>query len=124
MPNLSIDREKFISILDQFKWDIPYEVEIIKHILDNLPQQASEGLIRELYFTHLHKGVVYKAVHWAFKEDINMFTSWQELIEFLKTKSLDISKDYWATATGRTIEGYIKSGQPLAGYIITKEELK
>jgi hypothetical protein len=124
MPNISIDREKFLEILNQFKWDIPYEVEIVKHIIDNLPDQAAHGLIRDLYFTHIYKGQVYKAVHWAFKEDINMFTTWQELVAFLKYKSLDIAKDYFSTVTGRTIEGYIKSGQPLCGYIITKEVIE
>jgi hypothetical protein len=124
MPNVSIDREKFLEILDQFRWDIPYEVEVIKHILDNLPTQAAEGLIRELYFTRLHKGVVYKAVHCVFKDDINMFITFQDLVTFLKTKSFEIPKEYWDTVTGRTIAGYVSSGQPLCGYIITKEELK
>ena len=27
MPNISINKERFVEILDQFKYDIPYEVD-------------------------------------------------------------------------------------------------
>jgi hypothetical protein len=35
MPNVTINKEKFVEILDQFKYDIPYEVQLIKRLILN-----------------------------------------------------------------------------------------
>lgn len=121
MPNVSINKEAFLEILNQFKHDIPYEVKLVHTLLANMPEQVAENVIMELYFEQVYKGVVYKAVHCVYKDDINYFLNFTSLIEFLKGRSLHIAPDFWRTVDTRLIERYIKSENPLCGYIISKE---
>lgn len=124
MPNVSIDKEKFLEILDQFKYDIPYEAQLVKRILSNMPEQASNCIIEELYFQNIHKGLVFKAVHYAFKDDIHLFTSQKALLEFLKERNMEFSEEFWNTIDGRTLDSFIKKRNPLCGYIISKEVIE
>lgn len=124
MPNVSIDREKFLEILDQFKYDIPYELQLIKRLLANMPEQASKCIIEELYFEHIYKGPVFKAVHYLYKDDIHLFTNQKNLLDFLRERNLEFSDDYWKNIDGRTLESYIRRHSPLCGYIISKEEIE
>ena len=124
MPNVTINKEKFIEILDQFKYDIPYEVQLIKRLIANMPEQAAKCVIEELFFEFVYKGPVFKAVHYLYKGDIHMFTNQKALLEFLGERNMEFSPEFWATIDGRTLEGYIRKSCPLCGYIITKEEIK
>ena len=124
MPNVSINKDKFLEILDQFKYDIPYEVQLVKRLLSNMPEQASKCVIEELYFEFIYKGPVFKAVHYLYQDDIHMFTNQKALIEFLKERNMEFSDAFWETVDGRTLDSFIKKRNPLCGYIISKEEIK
>lgn len=124
MPNIAINKDKFIEILDQFKYDIPYEAQLVKRILSNMPEQAANCIIEELYFQFIYKGPVFKAVHYLYKDDIHLFTSQKNLLAFLKERNLEFSDDFWATIDGRTLDPYIKRHTPFCGYIISKEEIQ
>jgi hypothetical protein len=124
MPNVSIDKTKFLEILDQFKYDIPYEVELVKRLLANMPEQASKYIIEELYFTRIHNGPVFKVVHYIYQDDIHWFTNQKALLEFLKERNMEFTEEFWQTIDGRTLDSFIKKRNPLCGYIISKEEMK
>jgi hypothetical protein len=124
MPNVSINKERFIEILDQFIYDIPYEVQLVKHILNNIPEQAAHCVIEELFFTHVYKGLVFKAVHYIYQDDIHWFTNQKALLDFLKERNMEFSDEFWNTIDGRTLDSFIKKRNPLCGYIISKEEIK
>jgi hypothetical protein len=124
MPNVTIDKERFIEILDQFKYDIPYEMDLVRRLINNMPEQASECIIKELYFERIHKGPVFRAVHYVYQDDINLFTSQKQLLEFLKERNMEFTDEFWNTIDGRTLESFIKKRNPLCGYIISKEEFK
>ena len=123
MPNISIDRNRFLEILDQFKYDIPYEVELVKRLLNNMPEQAAKSVVEELFFTHVYKGPVFKAVHFVYHEDIHWFTNQKALLEFLKECNMEFTEEFWNTIDGRTLESFIKKRNPICGYIISKEEI-
>lgn len=124
MANLTIDKEKFLELLDQFKNDIPYETRLIKRLFDNMPQQAVECIVEELYFEYLYKGPVYKAVHYVYKDDIHLFANQESLIEFLKSRDLEKPDTFWATVDGRLLRTFIDRGNPICGYILTKEVIE
>lgn len=124
MPNVSINKEKFMEILDQFKYDIPYEVELVKRILSNMPEQAAKCVIEELFFTTIYKGQVFKVVHYLYQDDIHWFTNIKAMLAFLKERNLEFSEEYWNIIDGRTLDSYIRKGTPFCGYIISKEEIK
>lgn len=123
MANLTIDKDKFLELLDQFKNDIPYEHALIDRIFTNMPHQAVECIIEEMYFKHLYKGPVYRAVHYIFKDDIHLFANQECLIEFLKSRDLEKPEEFWKTVDGRLIRTFIERGNPICGYIITKDNL-
>jgi len=124
MPNVSINKDKFLEILDQFKYDIPYEAQLVKRILSNMPEQASKCVIEELYFQFIHKGPVFKAVHYLYQDDIHMFTSQKNLLDFLRERNMEFTEEFWNTIDGRTLDSFIRKRNPLCGYIISKEEIK
>ena len=124
MPNVSINKERFIEILDQFTYDIPYEVQLVKHILNNMPEQAAHCVVEELYFKHVYKGPVFKAVHYLYQDDIHWFTHQKALLDFLKERNMEFSEELWNTIDGRTLDSFIKKRNPLCGYIISKEEIE
>ena len=124
MPNVAINKDKFLEILDQFKYDIPYEVQLIHKLLDNIPEQARKCIVEELYFKWIYKGPVFKAVHYLYQDDIHLFTNLKNLIDFLGERNMEFSEEFWNTIDGRTIDGYIRRHSPLCGYIISKEEIE
>jgi hypothetical protein len=123
MPNITINKDRFIEILDQFKYDIPYEVQLVKRILSNMPDQAAKCVIEELFFTTIYKGPVFRVVHYLYQDDIHWFTNIKSLLDFLKERNLEFSDEYWATIDGRTLDSYIRRHNPLCGYFIYKEEI-
>jgi hypothetical protein len=123
MPNISINKERFVEILDQFKYDIPYEVELVKRLFNNMPEQAAKCVIEELYFKTVYKGPVFKAVHYIYQEDIHWFAHQKALLEFLKERNMEFSDEFWSTIDGRTLDSFIRKRNPLCGYIISKEEI-
>ena len=124
MPNVSIDRDRFLEILDQFKYDIPYEAQLVKRLLSNMPEQAARCLVEELFFKHVYKGPVFKVVHYLYQDDIHWFTNQKAMLDFLKEYNMEFSDEFWATIDGRTLHSLIERRTPLCGYIISKEEIK
>lgn len=124
MPNITINKEKFLEILDQFKYDIPYEAQLVKKLISNMPEQAANCIIEELYFEFVYKGPVFKAVHYLYHDDIHLFTNQKQLIEFLGERNMEFTPEFFATIDGRTLEAYIRRRNPLCGYIISKEVIE
>jgi hypothetical protein len=124
MPNISINRDKFLELLDQFKYDIPYEVQLIRRLISNMPEQAANCVIEELYFEKIYKGPVWKAVHYLYKDDIHLFTNQKAMLAFLKERNMEFTDEFWETIDGRTLDSYMKRRSPFCGYILSKEEIK
>lgn len=124
MPNVSINKDRFLEILDQFKYDIPYEVQLVKRLLDNMPEPAAHAVVEELYFKHVYKGPVFKIVHYLYQEDIHWFTNQKAMLSFLKERNMEFSDEFWNTIDGRTLDSFIKKRNPLCGYVISKEEIE
>jgi hypothetical protein len=89
-----------------------------------MPEQAAKCIVEELYFEHVYKGPVFKAVHYLYQDDIHMFTHQKALLEFLKERNMEFSDEFWKTIDGRTLSSFIEKRNPFCGYIISKEEIK
>lgn len=119
MSQIQVQKEKFMSYLEQFIDDVPYEIQLVKKLFDQLPSAAIEGFVTEYFYSHgFYKGTLYKIQHVIFKDDIKYFPTMKELLEFLKSYSLD-SKISDAL-TERRVDFFIKNNQPICGYLIEK----
>lgn len=119
MAYIEVHKEKFKEYLKQFKDDIPYELELLQILLDQLPSNAIEGFITEYFYSHgFFKGKFYKIQHLIYKDDIKYFTDKTQLLEFLQSYSLD--KKVADALTERSLNYFIRVGQPIAGYMITE----
>lgn len=119
MSQIEVHKEKFMSYLEQFKDDVPYEIQLVKKLFDQLPTSAIEGFVTEYFYSHgFYKGDLYKVQHVIFKDDIKYFPTMKELLEFLKSYSLD--QKVRDALTDRRVMFFIKEQQPLCGFMITK----
>lgn len=117
---LEIDKKRFKDMLVQFRGDAPYQVELVKELLNQMPPQVKENVIEELYFENLYKGEVYIAQHCVFQEDRHFFVSLQSLRDFLKGRSFDINPALLDTLDDKTLRLYERKNQPICGYDIRK----
>lgn len=89
MPNYTIDRERFLQLLDQFKGDIPYLQQLFNRIQKLLPEEYFKQLIADLYHSYVYNKDYYVAEHHIYSDDKRYFRSFEELFEFLKEKHLE-----------------------------------
>lgn len=117
MPNVSINKSAFLSILNQFKGDVVFQRELIDTIMGNLPTNYKKTMLTELYYEHVYEGAYYRLSHMTYKSNIMYFTKVTDVQEFLKEWTASDRK-YPYTAINKAI----KNKKPLCGFYITKEE--
>jgi hypothetical protein len=127
MPRTEVDRKRFKEFLDQFIGDVPYQIELAKKLLSQMPDEVAKQFIEELYYNYVYTGPLYKAQHAVFKEDVHYFPNYQSLCKFLN----DINKftnefntDALLTIDKKSIAKRMKENLPLCGYLITMEGLE
>jgi hypothetical protein len=92
MPNYTIDRERFLELLDQFKGDIPYLQKIFNRLKTLMPEEYFKQLTADLYHQFVYDQDYYVAEHHIYSDDKHYFRSFDELYEFLKDRHLE--KEY------------------------------
>ena len=119
MAYISLHRDKFREYLKQFSDDVPFQIELVKQLLDQIPPNAVEGFITEYFYEHGYfKGKLYKIQHLIYKDDIHYFTDKAQLLEFLQEYYLD--RKLSDALTESRLNYFIRVGQPVAGYLITE----
>ena len=127
MPRLEIDKERFKSFLDQFVGDTPYQIDLVRTLIDQLPAQVANGLIEELYYSRVYSGNLYKAQHVVFKDDIHYLPSYESLLKFLNSVNNNLGEyntDALLTLDRKTIEKRMHQRLPICGYMIEMEEIE
>ena len=122
MSRLEIDKERFKEFLDQFIGDAPYQIELVKTILDQMPMQVTKQFIEELYYEQVYDGPLYVAQHAVFKDEIHYFPNFTSLTKFLNEVnkfSREYNTDSLLDIDAKFIQKRMKEGLPLCGYIIT-----
>lgn len=125
MSRLEIDKERFKQFLDQFVGDAPFQIELIKKILSQMPEQVVEQFITELYYDHVYEGPLYIATHAVFKHDVHYFPNYQSLLKFLNeinSFTNEFNTDALLTIDKKTLAKRVKDKLPLCGYIIEMRE--
>lgn len=125
MARLEVDKERFKSFLDQFVGDAPYQIELVKALISQMPEQVAEGLIEELYYQKVYDGNLYIAQHAVYKDDIHRFPNFESLLRFLNGVNKNIGEynpDSLLNLDKKTIMRRMQQNLPLCGYIITMEE--
>lgn len=120
MSQLLVNKETFEGYLDQFEGDPQYQVQLIKRILNRMPEHVISGLLEELYYSYAFHGTYYMATHCVFKDDFNYFQTLPALKEFLKSKARKIDEAAIDRLSDRVIEDSLRKGNPIFGYYITK----
>lgn len=122
MAQVEMRKETFKQLLTQFAGDAPYEIELIKLLLSQLPDNAREGFFTQYYFEHYYHGTVYILQNLNFQDDIRYMTDINQVVEYLKDYCLD--EDYKFRMNQSLVNSYIRTGQPLFGILIRKEVIK
>jgi hypothetical protein len=114
MPNYTIDREKFLALMDQFKGDIPFIQMIFNKITSMMPEEYRKQLYADLYHQFVYADDYYVAEHHLFSDDKRYFKTFDELVEFLKSRHIDTE-----TAFKRNkVELALNTPFPISGYKI------
>lgn len=122
MSRLEVDKERFKEFLPQFIGDAPYQIELIKTILSQMPTQVVKQFIEELYYDNVYQGPLYIAQHAVFKDEIHYFPNYQTLLKFLNDVNKftnEFNPDSLLTVNKKMIAKRMKEGIPLCGYMIT-----
>ena len=122
MSRLEVDKERFKSFLEQFIGDAPYQIDLVKTILDQMPEQVTRQFIEELYFENVYDGPLYIAQHAVFKDDIHYFPNLESLVKFLNEVnkfSKEYNPDSLLTIDIKFIKKRMQENLPLCGYLIT-----
>jgi hypothetical protein len=114
MPNYTIDRERFLELLDQFKGDIPYLQKIFNRLKTLMPEEYFKQLTADLYHQFVYDQDYYVAEHHIYSDDKHYFRSLNELYEFLKDKHLE--KEY--PLRRNKVELAMNTPFPISGYKI------
>ncbi len=119
---LEIEQKRFLNLLDQFVGNVPFEMKIIDKVLSQLPTQAKEGFINEMYYKHIYSGPLYIVQHCNFKTDVQFFTNLEMVKKFLISICLEDS-DYLKTLSDSVIRKKMQKQEPICGYFITLGEM-
>jgi len=127
MSRLEVDKERFKQFLPQFIGDAPYQIELIRTIMNQMPEQVVKQMIEELYYDHVYEGPVYIAQHAVFKDDVRYFPNYESLTKFLNDVNKFTSEyntDSLLTIDRKSIQKRMNDGIPLCGYMITMKNIK
>ena len=122
MSRLEVDKQRFKEFLPQFIGDAPYQIELVKTILDQMPIQVTKQFIEELYYEQVYDGPLYVAQHAVFKDEIHYFPNFSSLIKFLNEVnkfSREYNTDSLLDIDVKFIQKRMSQGLPLCGYMIT-----
>ena len=125
MPRLEVDKQRFKGFLAQFVGDVPFQIELIREIMSQMPEQAVEGFVTETFYESIYKGPLYVATHAVFREDVRYFPTYEGLLRFLNDVNKFTSEyntDALLTIDKKTIQKRMADRLPLCGYIITMRE--
>lgn len=124
MSRLEVDKERFKDFLIQFIGDAPYQIELIRTILDQMPVQVTKQFIEELYYEQVYDGPLYIAQHAVFKDEIHYFPNFVSLKKFLNEVnkfSREYNTDSLLDIDTKFIQKRMSQGLPLCGYMITMQ---
>lgn len=113
MPNITLDKDKFLEILGQFTNDIVFETTMITQLLGQLPPYYRETLSRELFIKNSYKKDYYKVYHHIYTLDSYLFLTFQEVQKFINENKLR-SQNYTQLEVGAAIN----AGDILEGFRI------
>ena len=122
MSRLEVDKQRFKEFLTQFIGDAPFQIELVKTILDQMPEQVTKQFIEELYYEQVYDGPLYVAQHAVFKDEIHYFPNFVSLTKFLNEVnkfSREYNTDALLNIDAKFIQKRMKENLPLCGYIIT-----
>ena len=122
MSRLEVDKKRFKEFLTQFIGDAPYQIDLIKTILNQMPEQVTKQFIEELYYEQVYDGPLYIAQHAVFKEEIHYFPNFVSLTRFLNEVnkfSREYNTDSLLDIDTKFIQKRMSQGLPLCGYMIT-----
>jgi len=114
MSNFTIDKEKFKEILVQFKGDISYETELVKILLNQLPDNYVDELVNTLYHERIYEGNYYIVQHYKYPQDRKILHTFDEVLAYLK--GLSFEKE----VTVYNLKRAIDNNTMLIGYYITR----
>lgn len=127
MSRLEVDKQRFKQFLPQFIGDAPYQIDLVKTLLSQMPDQVAKQLIEELYYSYVYEGPLFIAQHAVFKDDIRYFANYESLTRFLNEVnkfSNEFNPDSLLTIDVKSIQKRMKEGIPLCGYMITMKDVK
>lgn len=125
MPRLEVDKQRFKSFLSQFVGDVPFQIELIREIMSQMPKQAVDGFVSEIFYEQIYDGPLYIARHAVFKEDVRYFPSLDGLLIFLNGVNKftnEFNTDALLTIDKKTIQKRIADRLPLCGYLLSIRE--
>lgn len=125
MSRLEVDKKRFKEFLPQFIGDAPYQIELVKTILDQMPVQVTKQFIEELYYDQVYDGPLYIAQHAVFKDEIHYFPNYETLLKFLNEVNKftkEYNTDSLLTIDKKTLAKRIKEDMPVCGYLITMKD--
>lgn len=114
MANYTIDRDKFLHILEQFRGDLPYLQILFNKITAMMPEEYRKQLYADMFHQFVYENEYYIAEHHLFSDDKRYFRNFEELFEFLKKHHLDVE----IPLRRNKVELAMNTPFPISGYKI------
>lgn len=115
MPNYNIDRQNFLSIIDQFKGDIPFLHKLFDKLSKVIPEEYYKQLIADAFHNFVYDEPYYVAEHYLFTGEKHYFRSLEELVLFLEDRNIE--KEY--PVKKNKVQMAMNSRLPIAGFVVS-----
>jgi len=121
---LEIDKERFKQYLEQFIGDAPYQIDLVKTLLSQMPPKVKDALIEDLYFNDIYIGVVYKIQHATFQDDIHYFPNVESMEKYFRENCFYQDEHVFDKFDKILVDRHCLNGKTFLGYKISKEGWK
>lgn len=117
MASISITKQNFMSLLDQFDGDPVFQHQIIERLFSKMPLNYRNEWITQHYFEHVCPTPYYKLVHVTYPDMVYYYTLVNDIIDRLQIYNFNNRK-----LNVSVINAHVAKGTPLCGFTILKKE--
>ena len=119
---LEADKKAFLSYLDQFDDDVPFQLDLAEKIIKLMPAQVMESFITDIYFSKVFKGEYYYVRHKTYKCDEHYFTNIVAVKEFLVEHNgmKEMTDTVLRSLSATQLVAKCMEGGTICGYIVER----
>lgn len=115
MPNVKVDREKFLLLIKRFEGDIFFQRKMLDALIETMPENYVETFIEEYYLEHIYSGDYYVTYPVNYPQDRRYFLEFKDAAAYVKQWSME-------DITDGQIRQHMTRNKPVAGLLLFKKK--